>query len=115
MEEENLAQKLFKVNLSTNQWFTDTKVLVNKVKARQDPRRKFNIWRDSREGKDWKRQQYSKQDRKCAICGIYVHISRVHIDHIKPIAKYPELTLALDNLQLVHPQCNLNKGIIITD
>ncbi|GFE71892.1 HNH endonuclease signature motif containing protein [Chroococcus sp. FPU101] len=114
MEQENLAEKLFKLNSSINDWLTDTKVLVNEIKARQDPRRQFNLWRNSSEGKDWKRRQHSKQERKCALCGDYVHIRYAHIDHIKPIAKYPALALALDNLQLVHPRCNLTKGTTTT-
>ena len=110
MKEENLAEKLFKLNSSINHYLTDTKVLVNQIKARQDPRRQFNLWRNSSEGKNWKQRQHEKQDRKCPLCGLYVHIRYAHIDHIKPIAKYPDLALHLDNLQLVHPQCNLTKG-----
>lgn len=113
MEEENLAEKLFKLNSSINQWFTDARVLVNQIKARRDPRRQFNLWRTGSEGKHWKRQQYERQERKCALCGEYVHISHAHIDHIKPIAKYPDLALNPDNLQLVHPKCNLRKGTAI--
>jgi 5-methylcytosine-specific restriction endonuclease McrA len=111
MEEENLAEKLFKLNASINQWLTDTKAVVSQIKARQDPRRQFDDWRDSDEGKNWKRRKYEEQERKCALCGSYVNIHHAHIDHIKPIIKYPDLALNLHNLQLVHPKCNKKKGV----
>jgi len=34
----------------------------------------------------------------------------VHVDHIKPRSKYPELALDISNLQVLCRRCNLGKG-----
>ena len=34
----------------------------------------------------------------------------LHVDHIKPRSKYPELELAVDNLQVLCESCNLGKS-----
>lgn len=34
---------------------------------------------------------------------------QMHVDHIKPRAKFPELALVLDNLQVLCRDCNLGK------
>lgn len=52
---------------------------------------------------------------KCMYCESKIkHIAYEHIEHIKPKArrKYPELTFEWDNLGLVCPLCNHNKGDI---
>jgi 5-methylcytosine-specific restriction endonuclease McrA len=34
----------------------------------------------------------------------------IHVDHIKPKSKYPELALEYNNLQLLCEDCNLGKS-----
>jgi hypothetical protein len=34
----------------------------------------------------------------------------LHVDHVKPRSKYPELALDLDNLQILCAACNTRKG-----
>jgi len=34
----------------------------------------------------------------------------LHVDHIKPRSKYPDLALEFDNLQVLCPDCNLGKS-----
>ena len=34
----------------------------------------------------------------------------LHVDHIKPRSKYPELALRLDNLQVLCDDCNMGKS-----
>jgi hypothetical protein len=89
MEEENLTEKLFRLNRSIDKWWTDTRSFVEKLKARQDPRYKFNSWRNSPDGHSWKQQQYHSQNQKCSICGEDLDIRDSHIDHIKPLGQYP--------------------------
>ena len=112
MKDDDLTEKLFKFNLAIDQHFTNLRKVVEEIKKKQHPRRQFNLWRNSKEGKTWKQEQYQKQNEKCLLCGEYLKISFSHIDHIKPINKYPELAITHDNLQLVHPECNVRKGKI---
>lgn len=34
----------------------------------------------------------------------------MHVDHIKPRSKHPELSLCFDNLQVLCEDCNIGKG-----
>ena len=45
--------------------------------------------------------------KKCLRCG---STENLHIDHIKPRSKYPELELVLENLQVLCMMCNLKKS-----
>lgn len=58
----------------------------------------------------WKKlrsQAIDKYGRKCMKCGSE---DDVQVDHIKPKSLYPELALALDNLQILCWSCNKAKG-----
>ena len=46
--------------------------------------------------------------RKCMKCGTTE--GRIHVDHIKPKSKYPELCFEFDNLQILCEDCNNTKG-----
>lgn len=45
--------------------------------------------------------------RACQLCGA---TGRLHVDHIKPRSRYPELELTLSNLQILCADCNMGKG-----
>lgn len=53
-----------------------------------------------------------KYECKCMMCGRSPkkHGIVIHVDHIKPISKYPHLKLHLDNLQILCDECNLGKS-----
>lgn len=52
-----------------------------------------------------------KYGRKCACCGATPESGSVmHVDHIKPRRKYPELALDENNLQVLCEDCNHGKG-----
>lgn len=54
---------------------------------------------------------YLKYGTRCMICGAdKTEGIRIHVDHIKPISKYPELALDIDNLQILCALCNSGKG-----
>lgn len=74
------------------------------------PRAEFIRWRDSVEGQAWKKQQYEYQYQCCAICQKYIQLKGSHIDHIKPIYRFPELNVDKSNLQITCSTCNLSKG-----
>jgi 5-methylcytosine-specific restriction endonuclease McrA len=49
-------------------------------------------------------------DGKCECCGRGKHDGAVlHVDHIKPRSKYPELQWDMSNLQILCADCNLGK------
>jgi len=59
----------------------------------------------------WMRLRYdvlTRHGRKCMACGNENGV--MHVDHIKPRSKYPELALAIENLQILCEQCNFGKG-----
>jgi len=48
---------------------------------------------------------------KCLCCGRSAKNGvELHVDHIKPISKYPELRLEIENLQVLCRDCNLGKS-----
>lgn len=53
-----------------------------------------------------------KYDCSCMMCGRSpkLHGVVLHVDHIKPRRKYPELALDFNNLQLLCADCNRGKG-----
>jgi 5-methylcytosine-specific restriction endonuclease McrA len=53
-----------------------------------------------------------KYECKCMMCGRSPkkHGIVIHVDHIKPRSKFPELSLEYDNLQLLCEDCNLGKS-----
>ncbi|WLT37946.1 HNH endonuclease [Synechocystis sp. B12] len=63
--------------------------------------------------KKWKQNQYEKQQGKCAYFGcafVAQSPEYLEIDHIKPIATHPELSVNIKNLRLLCPPCNKRKG-----
>lgn len=61
----------------------------------------------------WRRLRYEvlkKYERKCMVCGVTSQDKVLHVDHIKPISKYPELKLNISNLQVLCEDCNLGKS-----
>lgn len=62
---------------------------------------------------DWKRLRYQallKHGAACQCCGATRSDGvKLHVDHIKPRSKHPELELNLDNLQILCEPCNMGK------
>lgn len=47
----------------------------------------------------------------CACCGASPSTGAVlHVDHIKPRSKFPELEMEIENLQVLCADCNMGKG-----
>jgi hypothetical protein len=63
---------------------------------------------------EWRKLRYQALKLNagcCQCCGQRASRDRpLHVDHIKPRSKYPELELALSNLQVLCEDCNLGKG-----
>jgi 5-methylcytosine-specific restriction endonuclease McrA len=62
---------------------------------------------------EWRALRYQvlkKFGATCQCCGATPKTGRqVHVDHIKPRSKYPELELEFSNLQVLCEDCNLGK------
>lgn len=58
----------------------------------------------------WRKLRYkilSESKRECSLCKSK---DELHIDHIKPLSKYPHLGFELSNLQILCKQCNFGKS-----
>lgn len=63
---------------------------------------------DSDKWRDLRYRVLKKHGRKCMVC--FRTNIELHVDHIKPISKYPELSLEQSNLQVLCRDCNLGKS-----
>ncbi len=81
---------------------------TKKKRKRGGPKEKS--FYSTREWKELRYQAFLKYPRKCIVCGATEETATLVVDHIKPIWKYPELKLDLDNLQIMCNDCNWGKG-----
>ena len=67
----------------------------------------------------WKEARYAVLRRDagaCSCCGARASDGvRLHVDHIKPRSKYPELQLDITNLQILCEDCNFGKSNYYND
>lgn len=70
-------------------------------------------WSDFYASREWRVLRYRAlklHGACCQCCGASAKDGKVmHVDHIKPRSKYPELELVLSNLQVLCEDCNLGK------
>lgn len=66
------------------------------------------------ESREWRELRYKalvKNGAVCQCCGATrASGAIIHVDHIKPRSKFPELMLSLDNLQTLCEACNMGKS-----
>ena len=63
------------------------------------------------ESRPWQELRFKvlrKYGRRCMLC--FAVDVEVHVDHIKPISKAPELKLEINNLQVLCRACNMGKS-----
>lgn len=62
----------------------------------------------------WRKLRFSvlsESNGACGACGAKASEgARLHVDHIKPRSKYPELSLDPENLQILCEDCNIGKS-----
>ena len=61
----------------------------------------------------WRQLRYLalRNSGGCNCCGATAKDGvLLHVDHIKPISKFPDLRLSLDNVQVLCEDCNVGKG-----
>lgn len=72
--------------------------------------------KDFYNSREWASVRYAallRSQGRCACCGASRADGAVmHVDHIKPRSKFPELALSLDNLQVMCDLCNVAKSNI---
>lgn len=65
----------------------------------------------SREWQDMRYKALVLHGAQCQCCGATRRDGvKLHVDHIKPRSKFPELELSLDNLQVLCEPCNMGKS-----
>jgi len=82
----------------------------NNKKTRFNPTQAISFYNSE----EWRKVRYKalrKHGGKCQLCGrsYKEHGVVIHVDHIKPRSKYPELELDENNLQILCEDCNLGK------
>ena len=85
------------------------KTILRKKKNNYKSRQEFYM------SEEWRSLRYNilkKYKGRCCLCGRSYQKNGVviHVDHIKPRSKYPELELDENNLQLLCEDCNLGKS-----
>lgn len=68
----------------------------------------MNSFYDSREWKQLRFRVLIHYQRRCMAC--FATNTLLHVDHIKPVSKFPELKLDFNNLQILCETCNLGKS-----
>lgn len=83
-----------------------------KVKRQRINRQDDDQFYLSREWRELRVRVLEKYECKCMMCGRSpkIHGIVIHVDHIKPRSKYPELSLVFENLQILCDDCNLGKS-----
>ncbi len=79
----------------------------SKKKARNRRHQRDGFFR-SRSWLELRYQVLKASGRRCALCGQVK--GTIHVDHIKPRSKYPELALVFTNLQVLCADCNVGKS-----
>lgn len=71
----------------------------------------MNSFYDSREWLSLRYEALRASAGRCVCCGARASQDNpLHVDHIKPRSKHPELALVLANLQVLCKSCNLGKS-----
>ena len=75
------------------------------------PKSDYEQFYDSREWKELRYLALRNTEGRCECCGGSAKDGiHLHVDHIQPRAARPDLSLALDNLQVLCSDCNIGKG-----
>ena len=84
----------------------------NKENKKHQEYKHGDIFYKSDEWRSLRFKALKLNDGCCVLCGRSKrkHNIILHVDHIKPRSKYPELELVLSNLQILCEDCNLGKS-----
>jgi len=95
-----------------NQYFAIQPVITGVAAFKPTTRRSaYDGFYESREWKELRYRVLERHGTNCQCCGAGRKTGAVvHVDHIKPRSKYPELALEFDNLQVLCEACNIGKS-----
>ena len=100
----------------------EIKIMAPKNKAHRQARKNVNYshtssrFYDSRAWKELRYEVLREGAGACCCCGARASDGlRIHVDHIKPRSKYPELQLNKSNLQILCEDCNYGKSNYYND
>lgn len=82
---------------------------AKKLKKSKKVKEKVDFYR-SKAWRDLRYKALKLYGRQCMCCGAKPPSVVLHVDHIKPRSKYPELELDITNLQILCEDCNLGKS-----
>lgn len=94
----------------TDQALAQAKAIAKTLQEKHNPRARFERWRDSVDGKHWKKSQHINQNGCCNLCQQTITLRGSHIDHIEPLSQSPHLACEPLNLQILCATCNQRKG-----
>lgn len=103
------TEKLKKKIIQNRIGMQPVRILVEKgiVKSQSFANERFYV------SKEWRALRYKAliiHGRRCMCC--FAIGKELHVDHIKPMSKYPALKLDINNLQILCKDCNLGKSNI---
>jgi 5-methylcytosine-specific restriction endonuclease McrA len=78
--------------------------------SKEEYKQKSQEFLNSREWQELRYRALVMYGRVCQCCGAKPPQVVIHVDHIKPRYYYPELSLSIDNLQILCAACNQGKG-----
>jgi 5-methylcytosine-specific restriction endonuclease McrA len=88
---------------STRQFHRKEKKLKRRREANDEPLSRWLLLRY---------KAFKLYGNQCACCGAKPPQVVLHVDHIKPKSKFPELAFSLSNLQILCEACNMGKSNI---
>ena len=71
---------------------------------------KYEAFRDSDEGRTWKKQKLAECNYRCPECNKLINGNNSNIDHKYPRRHYPWLAWDVRNLWVICRDCNRNKS-----
>lgn len=90
---------------------TKEKIKNSKLKSENTFRGiKSNFWKGGISLEFWRTNVLKRDNCTCQICGLKDE-EIIQADHIKPVSKYPELRLDIDNGRAICPNCHERKSI----
>lgn len=81
-----------------------------KLKFSKNSKKITNNFYSTDEWRELRIEAFNIHGYKCLKCGAHGEDVELHVDHIKPRSKYPELELDIDNMQILCKECNLKKS-----